>query len=276
MDKQDSARAIESVEQHAVYADSAQARSLSDSSTGLHLCIVCGTADASLLPFAHSPALLLHTFACVNLLCDVHYMLQCCTSSHAVASAAQAMEAAQQAHRNKMLAKFQRRQKAADAAKDQVSKFAGYKRTCSSSEKHGDFKLPDAVLQKVVGCLAVFGADGVRGPSMAANDLANAALVSKAELQIWACRQSLPLLADVDWVLSTTERAPAHGLAMHGACRACAAASVGATAECTAKQRLTLSCCIHCTLLRHVIDMRAMASLRDTSCLLSVSMCCCR
>ncbi|WIA16631.1 hypothetical protein OEZ85_013294 [Tetradesmus obliquus] len=52
------------------------------------------------------------------------------------------------------------------------------KRICAD-EDPGEFPLPLEVLQKVMSCLAQFEADGVRGPSMVACDLANAALVSK-------------------------------------------------------------------------------------------------
>ncbi|WIA16730.1 hypothetical protein OEZ85_013384 [Tetradesmus obliquus] len=51
------------------------------------------------------------------------------------------------------------------------------KRFCSDN-KSGEFELPLALLEKVMSCLAVMEADGVRGPSMAARDLAHAALVS--------------------------------------------------------------------------------------------------
>jgi hypothetical protein len=114
-----------------------------------------------------------HTnFACIGHHRDI-LLIQ--LLQNALKLAVQEAEAKQQARRDKKLAERQRRQQAAGAAKDQVRKFAGCKR---SSEKHGDVKLPDAVLQKIVGCLAAFEADGVRGPSMAAHDLANAALVS--------------------------------------------------------------------------------------------------
>jgi hypothetical protein len=92
----------------------------------------------------------------------------------------QAVEAKQQARRKRQLEKQRRRKRAAGAAKDQVLKFSGCKRARSSSdaaEKHGDVKLPDAVLQTIIGCLAAFEPDGVRGPSMVARDLANATLV---------------------------------------------------------------------------------------------------
>jgi hypothetical protein len=122
-----------------------------------------------------SSTLCLHTFAVIHLLSD---MLLYCSSPHACA--VQAKEAKQQARRNKVLAKRQRAKAAAGAAKDQLRKFAGCKLSRSSSEKHGDVKLPDAVLQRVMSCLAAIEADGVRGPTMVANDLANAALVSIA------------------------------------------------------------------------------------------------
>jgi hypothetical protein len=95
----------------------------------------------------------------------------------------QAAEAKQQARRNKQLEKQQRRKQAGHAAKDQIRKFSSSKRARSSSDaevKHGDVKLPDAVLQTIIGCLAAFEPDGVRGPCMVARDLANAALVSAA------------------------------------------------------------------------------------------------
>jgi hypothetical protein len=65
------------------------------------------------------------------------------------------------------------------AAKAQLDtiKSSSSKRACSS-ERYGDVQLPPNVLQKVMGYLSVIEADGVRGPSMAAHDLANAALVS--------------------------------------------------------------------------------------------------
>jgi hypothetical protein len=106
----------------------------------------------------------------------------------------QAAEAKQQARRNKQLAKQQRRRQAAGAAKDQIRKFNGCKRARSDSdadEKHGDVKLPDAVLQKVIGCLAAFEVDGVRGPSMVARDLANAALVSTASAEVTVLVEAL-------------------------------------------------------------------------------------
>ncbi|KAF6256904.1 hypothetical protein COO60DRAFT_58690 [Scenedesmus sp. NREL 46B-D3] len=93
----------------------------------------------------------------------------------------EAAEAKQQARRNKELARRQRRMQAAGAAKDQIRQFSSCKRARSSSEageKHGDVKLPDAVLQHIIGCLAAVEADGVRGPCLVAGDLANAALVS--------------------------------------------------------------------------------------------------
>jgi hypothetical protein len=95
----------------------------------------------------------------------------------------QAAEAKQQARRNRQLEKQRQRKQAAVAAKDQICKFSGCKRARSSSdaaEKHGDVKLPDAVLQTIIGCLAAFEPGGVRGPSMVAHDLANAALVRAA------------------------------------------------------------------------------------------------
>jgi hypothetical protein len=101
-----------------------------------------------------------------------------CNCLHA--SAMQAAEAKQQRRRNKQLAQQQRRKQAAHTAKGVVSSFSSLKRSCSSEDKHGDVKLPDAVLQKVISCLAGFEPDRVRGPSMAAGDLANAALVSGA------------------------------------------------------------------------------------------------
>ncbi|WIA36850.1 hypothetical protein OEZ86_008101 [Tetradesmus obliquus] len=52
------------------------------------------------------------------------------------------------------------------------------KRICADEES-GEFLLPLEMVQKVMSCLAQFEADGVRGPSMVACDLANAALVSK-------------------------------------------------------------------------------------------------
>jgi hypothetical protein len=75
------------------------------------------------------------------------------------------------------LERSRRRKQAGDAAKLQVKAFSSLKR--SSIEKHGNVKLPDAVLQQVISCLAGFEPDGVRGPSMAAADLANSALVSE-------------------------------------------------------------------------------------------------
>jgi hypothetical protein len=68
---------------------------------------------------------------------------------------------------------------AAAAARDklQAIRTNSSKRVCSD-EKYGEVALPPGVLQKVVICLAAIEADGVRGPSMAARDLANAALVS--------------------------------------------------------------------------------------------------
>uniref|UniRef100_A0A383WHR5 Uncharacterized protein n=1 Tax=Tetradesmus obliquus TaxID=3088 RepID=A0A383WHR5_TETOB len=73
------------------------------------------------------------------------------------------------------------RSAAAAAAKDrlQTIKANSSKRVCGS-EKYGEFVLPPGVLQRVMSCLAGIEADGVRGLSMAANDLANAALVSSA------------------------------------------------------------------------------------------------
>jgi hypothetical protein len=70
---------------------------------------------------------------------------------------------------------------AGHAAKDQIRKFSSSKRARSSNDgevKHGDVKLPGAVLQTIIGCLAAFEPDGVRGPCMVARDLANASLVS--------------------------------------------------------------------------------------------------
>ncbi|WIA32719.1 hypothetical protein OEZ86_005905 [Tetradesmus obliquus] len=71
------------------------------------------------------------------------------------------------------------RSAAAAAAKDrlQTIKANSSKRVCGSG-KYGEFVLPPGVLQRVMSCLAGIEADGVRGLSMAANDLANAALVS--------------------------------------------------------------------------------------------------
>jgi hypothetical protein len=65
------------------------------------------------------------------------------------------------------------------AAKDQLQaiKANSSKRLCSD-EKYGECGLPHVGLQQVMICLAGFEADGVRGLSMAACDLANAALVS--------------------------------------------------------------------------------------------------
>jgi hypothetical protein len=113
-------------------------------------------------------------------------------------SCMQAAEAKQQARRNRQLARQQRKKQAAGAAKDQIRKFSSSKRARSSSdaaEKHGDVKLPDAVLQIIVGCLAAFEPGGVRGPSMVARDLANAALVSATVMDQGSsaqlcCRQS--------------------------------------------------------------------------------------
>jgi hypothetical protein len=78
----------------------------------------------------------------------------------------------------------QRREEAkrneAAAAQDQlqVIKDRSSKRVCSG-DNYGEVVLPPGVLQQVMACLADFAPDGVRGPAMAAADLANAALVSK-------------------------------------------------------------------------------------------------
>jgi hypothetical protein len=68
---------------------------------------------------------------------------------------------------------------AAGRAEAQLLQSSSKKRSRDSkAEKHGDVMLPDAVLQHIMACLAVCEPDGVRGPSMAANDLANCSLVS--------------------------------------------------------------------------------------------------
>jgi hypothetical protein len=93
----------------------------------------------------------------------------------------QEAEAKQQARRNRQLARQQRKKQAVGAAEKQIRKFSSSKLAHSSSDagiKHGDVKLPDAVLQTIISCLGVFEPDGVRGPCMVARDLANAALVS--------------------------------------------------------------------------------------------------
>jgi hypothetical protein len=102
-------------------------------------------------------------------------------SHHSAACPLQAAEAKQQASRAMYLARQQRYKQAARSAKDQIRKFSSSKRVRSSSDtviKHGDVQLPVEVLQAIVGCLAAFEPDGVRGPSIVARDLANAALVS--------------------------------------------------------------------------------------------------
>jgi hypothetical protein len=53
------------------------------------------------------------------------------------------------------------------------------KRVCSG-DKYGEVVLPPGVLQQVMACLAAIEPDGVRGPAVAAADLANAALVSSS------------------------------------------------------------------------------------------------
>uniref|UniRef100_A0A383WDH8 SAP domain-containing protein n=1 Tax=Tetradesmus obliquus TaxID=3088 RepID=A0A383WDH8_TETOB len=71
------------------------------------------------------------------------------------------------------------RKAAAAAARDKLQTIEAHssKRVCSG-EKYGEVALPPAVLQKVISFLARIEADGVRGPSMAASDLAIAALAS--------------------------------------------------------------------------------------------------
>ncbi|WIA42121.1 hypothetical protein OEZ86_009395 [Tetradesmus obliquus] len=71
------------------------------------------------------------------------------------------------------------RKAAAAAARDKLQTIEAHssKRFCSG-EKYGEVALAPAVLQKVISFLARIEADGVRGPSMAVSDLANAALAS--------------------------------------------------------------------------------------------------
>jgi hypothetical protein len=92
-------------------------------------------------------------------------------------------------------AERQRRQEAkrreAAAAQDQlqVIKDHSSKRVCSV-DKYGDVVLPPGVLQQVMACLAAIEPDGVRGPAMAAADLANAALVSSSGAHCTGCTAS--------------------------------------------------------------------------------------
>jgi hypothetical protein len=71
------------------------------------------------------------------------------------------------------------KRKEAAAAKNQLQAIKDHssKRVCSG-DKYGEVVLPPGVLQQVMACLAAIEPDGVRGPAMAAADLANAALVS--------------------------------------------------------------------------------------------------
>jgi hypothetical protein len=73
------------------------------------------------------------------------------------------------------------RREAAAAAKGQLQAIQAHssKRVCSD-DKYGDVALPPGVLHKVMACLAVVEPDGIRGPAMAARDLASAALVSSS------------------------------------------------------------------------------------------------
>jgi hypothetical protein len=81
----------------------------------------------------------------------------------------------------KQLLKQAAKRKAAAAAQDQLQAIKAHssKRVCSG-DKYGEVVLPPGVLQQVMACLAAIEPDGVRGPAMAAADLANAALVSSS------------------------------------------------------------------------------------------------
>ncbi|WIA16729.1 hypothetical protein OEZ85_013383 [Tetradesmus obliquus] len=77
------------------------------------------------------------------------------------------------------MAPQQLRRSARKQAKEQLpaTRTNSSKRVCNA-DKSAELALPPALLEKVMSCLAGIEADGVRGPSMAARDLASAALVS--------------------------------------------------------------------------------------------------
>lgn len=82
---------------------------------------------------------------------------------------------------NRVEAKKREYQTRAHTAEEQLRRYKNSRnKKASSVEKHGKVQLPHEVLLKIMRWLAAFDAAGVRGPSMAANDLANAALVGAA------------------------------------------------------------------------------------------------
>lgn len=111
--------------------------------------------------------------------------------------------------REKYQAQKRRKDALLKGATDQIEKFS----KCSSKksrteDKYGEVKLPDVVVQQIMGHLATIEPDGVYGPCLAAYSLASAALVSVKVAAACEVFPPTPLLSSMI-ALMHVDRSPA-------------------------------------------------------------------